>query len=111
VVFAVPHDTVLITDGGLATELEARGHDLSDDLWSARLLVDAPEEIVAVHSAFFRAGASIATTASYQASFDGFAERGIGRNDAARLLRRSVELANAAQPALDGGGSDAHRSG
>ena len=101
-VFAPPHDTVLITDGGLATELEARGHDLSDHLWSARLLVDAPDEIVAVHSAFFRAGASIATTASYQASFDGFAERGIGRNDAVRLLRRSVELAKAARD--DAGG-------
>ena len=101
-VFAVPHDTVLITDGGLATELEARGHDLSDDLWSARLLVDAPDEIVAVHSAFFRAGASIATTASYQASFDGFAERGIGRDDAALLLRRSVELAKAARDEAGG---------
>jgi homocysteine S-methyltransferase len=102
VVFAAPHDTVLITDGGLATELEARGHDLSDDLWSARLLVDAPDEIVAVHCAFFRAGASIATTASYQASFDGFAERGIGRDDAARLLRRSVELARAARDEVGG---------
>jgi homocysteine S-methyltransferase len=102
VVFAVPHDTVLISDGGLATELEARGHDLSDDLWSARLLVDAPQEIVAVHSAFFHAGASIATTASYQASFGGFAERGIGRNDATRLLRRSVELAQAARDEVGG---------
>jgi len=101
-VFAAPHDTVLITDGGLATELEARGHDLSDDLWSARLLVDEPEEIVAVHCAFFRAGASIATTASYQASFDGFAERGIGQNDAARLFRRSVELAQAARDEMGG---------
>lgn len=101
-VFAVPHDTVLVADGGLATELEARGHDLSDDLWSARLLVDAPQEIVAVHSAFFRAGASIATTASYQASFDGFAERGIGRDDAAKLLRRSVELAKAARDEVGG---------
>jgi len=102
VVFAVSHDTVLIADGGLATELEARGHDLSDDLWSARLLVDAPEEIVAVHCAFFRAGASIATTASYQASFDGFAERGISRNDAVRLLRRSVELAMDARDQVGG---------
>ena len=42
--FAVPEDTALIADGGLATELEARGHDLSDALWSARLLVDAPQE-------------------------------------------------------------------
>jgi homocysteine S-methyltransferase len=102
VVFAAPHDTVLLTDGGLATELEARGHDLSDDLWSARLLVDAPEEIVAVHCAFFRAGASIATTASYQASFDGFAQRGISRDEAARLLRRSVELAKAARDEVGG---------
>jgi homocysteine S-methyltransferase len=95
--FAVPHDTVLISDGGLATELEARGHELSDDLWSARLLVDAPEEITAVHAAFFRAGAAFATTASYQASFDGFAASGIGRDDAARLMRRSVELAGTAR--------------
>ena len=55
--FVVPNDTVLTSDGGLATALEARGHDLSDDLWSARLLVDAPDEIAAVHAAFFRAGA------------------------------------------------------
>ena len=100
--FAPPHDTVLVTDGGLATELEARGHDLSDDLWSARLLVDAPQEITAVHAAFFRAGAVFATTASYQASFDGFAERGIGRSDAARLLRLSVELAKAARDEVGG---------
>lgn len=95
---AVPEDTVLIGDGGLATELEARGNDLSDPLWSARLLVDAPQEIAAVHRAFFRAGAMYATTASYQASFDGFAARGIERDDAVRLLRRSVELARAAGP-------------
>ena len=52
-------ESVLINDGGLATELEARGHDLSDPLWSARLLADDPREIVAVHAAYFRAGATI----------------------------------------------------
>jgi homocysteine S-methyltransferase len=95
--FGGPSESVLISDGGLATELEACGHDLSDPLWSARLLADAPQEIVAVHAAFFRAGAAIATTASYQASFEGFAARGIGRTEAAGLLRRSVELAKAAR--------------
>jgi len=95
--FAVPENTALIADGGLATELEARGHDLSDGLWSARLLVQAPQEVTAVHTAFFRAGAMIATTASYQASFDGFADSGIGRDDTVRLLRRSVELAKTAR--------------
>jgi homocysteine S-methyltransferase len=102
--FAVPENTALIADGGLATELEARGHDLSDALWSARLLVDAPQEITAVHTAFFRAGATIATTASYQASFDGFAAGGIGRDDTVRLLRRSVELAKDARDDVGGAG-------
>lgn len=97
--FTVPADGVLISDGGLATELEARGHDLSDDLWSARLLSEDPEEIVAVHEAYFRAGAQIATTSSYQASFEGFAHRGIDRSDAERLMRRSIELAKTARDA------------
>ncbi|WP_369640174.1 homocysteine S-methyltransferase, partial [Nocardia sp. JMUB6875] len=99
----VPLGELLISDGGLATELEARGHDLSDELWSARLLLDAPEEIRAVHAAYFRAGAVIATSASYQASFDGFAARGIDREEGARLLRRGVELAAAARDEMDDG--------
>ncbi len=94
---------VLISDGGLATELEARGHDLSDALWSARLLVDDPAAIEAVHAAYFQAGADIATTASYQASFEGFAARGLSRADSIRLLRRSVALARAARDACADG--------
>ncbi|WP_231998004.1 homocysteine S-methyltransferase [Mycobacterium sp. 1165196.3] len=100
--FDWPGGSVLL-DGGLATELEARGHDLSDSLWSARLLADAPQDVVAVHAAYFRAGAAIATTASYQASFEGFAARGFDRGETAGLLRRSVALARAAR---DGTGVD-----
>lgn len=100
VVFAVPDDSVLIGDGGLATELEARGHDLSDALWSARLLLDAPDEITAVHTAFYRAGAVIATTASYQGCVDTFAARGIDRHQTARLLQRSVTLAQTARAGI-----------
>jgi homocysteine S-methyltransferase len=74
--FLAASGPVAVLDGGLATELEARGHDLGDALWSARLLVDDPDAIIAAHLAFFRAGAVIATTASYQASFAGFAARG-----------------------------------
>lgn len=97
--FIVPADGVVISDGGLATELEARGHDLSDDLWSARLLAEDPAEITAVHAAYFKAGAQIATTSSYQASFEGFARRGIDRAGAERLMLRSVDLAKTARDA------------
>ena len=93
-----------ILDGGLATELEAQGHDLSDKLWSARLLADSPDAIVAAHLAFYRAGASVATTASYQASFAGFAARGIDQPAAAVLMARSVELARGAADLLAGDG-------
>jgi homocysteine S-methyltransferase len=87
----------IVLDGGLATQLEAQGADLSDALWSARLLVEDPAAIVEAHLAYYRAGARVATTASYQATFEGFARRGIGRDAAELLLRRSVELAAAAR--------------
>ncbi|MFF0749618.1 homocysteine S-methyltransferase [Streptomyces sp. NPDC004267] len=87
---------VLVLDGGLSNQLEAQGCDLSDALWSARLLADGPEQIEAAHAAYARAGAQVLITSSYQATFEGFARRGTGRAEAARLLARSVELARAA---------------
>lgn len=89
--------TITVLDGGLATELEAQGHDLSGELWSARLLAQHPEAISAAHRAFFAAGAHVAISASYQASFEGFERAGIGRDEAAKLIRRSVSLAQAAR--------------
>lgn len=83
----------LVLDGALATELERRGADLRDALWSARLLIEQPALIREVHLDYFRAGADVATTASYQASFEGFARRGLDVEAAAALMRRAVQLA------------------
>src|SRR3954453_3855366 len=83
----------LVLDGGLSTELEARGHDVTSALWSARLLRDDPAAIVDAHAAFAAAGAQVLTTASYQATFPGFAAFGIDRAEAGALLTRSVSLA------------------
>lgn len=83
----------VVLDGGLSNELEAAGHPLTDALWSARLLADEPEELVAAHRAYARAGAEVATSASYQATFEGFARRGIDGARTAELLRLSVAAA------------------
>ena len=91
----------IVLDGGLSNQLEAQGQDLSDPLWSARLLADDPAQIAAAHQAYFAAGAQVAITSSYQASYPGFAARGIGRAEATALLRRSVELARQARRAAD----------
>jgi homocysteine S-methyltransferase len=88
---------VMILDGALATELERRGASLKDPLWSAKCLIERPDIIRAVHVDYFSAGADVATTATYQATFDGFARRGIEREPAAQLMRDAVSLAVAAR--------------
>lgn len=93
-----------VLDGGFATELEARGHDLRDSLWSARLLRDDPQAIEDVHVAYFAAGADVAITSSYHASLEGFETVGIDRAEGARLLRLSVELARRARERTGGRG-------
>lgn len=88
---------VVILDGALATELERRGADLGDELWSARLLIEDPESIRQLHLDYFLAGADVAVSASYQASFEGFARRGLSRKESAALLQSSIRLAQQAR--------------
>ncbi len=88
---------VVILDGGMATELERRGADLSDPLWSARMLVETPALIESVHYDYFVAGADVGTSASYQATFQRFVDRGIGQKAAADLMQLSVQLARDAR--------------
>ncbi len=92
-----------LLDGGLATELERRGEDLGGGLWSASVLATRPGAIRAVHEDFLAAGADIVISASYQASFEGFAAAGYGKHEAAAFMRRAVELAREARDARGAG--------
>ncbi|RYU15251.1 homocysteine S-methyltransferase [Nocardioides iriomotensis] len=94
-----------VLDGGLSNALAERGHDLADELWTARLLRDAPDEIAAVHRAYFAAGATVATTASYQASVDGFERSGLSRAEAEALVARSVTVAREVRDELASDGT------
>lgn len=73
-------DRPVLLDGGMSNALEDDGADLSDALWTARILLEAPERVAAVHERYYRAGAEVATTATYQATDP-------------LLLRRGVEVA------------------
>jgi len=93
----------LIVDGGLATELAARGMTLHPRLWSAGVFLDRPEEVERLHRDYVEAGAEILISASYQMSFAGLEREGWSPADAARTLCGSVSLARAAaRDALDG---------
>ena len=86
-----------VLDGGMASELEFLGANISGPLWSAHVLEDAPEKVIAVHRAYLDAGAQVLLTASYQVSRRGYAEIGLDAVRADRALLRSVELACAAR--------------
>ncbi|KAF6663439.1 homocysteine S-methyltransferase [Pantoea sp. EKM101V] len=94
---ALTESPLLILDGALATELEARGCQLADALWSAKVLMEDPELIYQVHYDYFVAGARCAITASYQATPQGFATRGLSEEASLALIARSVELAQRAR--------------
>lgn len=87
----------IVLDGGLGTLLESHGHDLSSSLWSARLLLEDPSAIRRAHEEFYRAGARVAISSSYQVSYDALDAVGLTRGDADGLLRRSVQLAREAR--------------
>lgn len=88
---------VMILDGAMATELENVGCDLNDSLWSAKVLIENPELIKRVHMDYFEAGADCAITASYQATIEGYKERGLTEQEAIELIQKSVVIAREAR--------------
>lgn len=87
----------LVIDGAMGTELETRGCNLNDKLWSAKVLVENPHLIYEVHLDYFRVGADFVITSSYQASVAGFVRRGLSEQQAIDLIAKSVELAKQAR--------------
>jgi homocysteine S-methyltransferase len=99
---------VILLDGGLGTTLEDQFGTIFDDetrpLWSSHLLVSDPSRLLAAHTAFADSGADILLTATYQASFEGFARTknpkdgsiGILRVEAESYMKQAVIIAQTA---------------
>ena len=86
-------DVPVVLDGGMSNALEDAGADLSSRLWTARLLLDEPGRVADVHAAYFRSGAEVATTATYQASVPSLVDAGLTRTEAEGLLTAGVTVA------------------
>lgn len=91
----------VVIDGGLSTQLEKRGHDVNDRLWTGRVLLNDPDAIARAHADFVDAGAQVVISASYQVSRAGFVAQGLTSRDADEALTSSV---GAAREATDGRG-------
>jgi Homocysteine/selenocysteine methylase (S-methylmethionine-dependent) len=88
---------LVISDGAMATEIERQGIAIDHKLWSARALVDHPESIKKVHLDYFRSGADVATTNTYQASIKGFEENGWSESEAIQFIIEAVSIAREAR--------------
>ncbi|HKJ51774.1 MAG TPA: homocysteine S-methyltransferase [Gammaproteobacteria bacterium] len=86
-----------LLDGGLGSELAARGLDIDSPLWSAEMILHNSDALREVHRDYLDAGAMCISTASYQASLPGLAARGMTANESERVFRASVEIAAGAR--------------
>lgn len=88
---------IIVLDGASGTELERKGYDINDSLWSAKFLMQDHKAISDIHEDYLNAGADCITTLSYQASYEGFMNLGLSEKEAAALIKTSVSLAKKAR--------------
>jgi len=89
-------DAHVVIDGGMSTQLESRGLDTNDPLWTGRVLLENPQAIAQAHADYVAAGADVVITASYQVSRAGFVAAGLSEAEADAALLASIEAARSA---------------
>jgi S-methylmethionine-dependent homocysteine/selenocysteine methylase len=83
---------VLLLDGATGTELERRGVPSALPLWSARALLEAPEEVGRIHAAYVEAGADLITANTFRTQRRSLGRVGLAK-EAGALTGRAVALA------------------
>jgi S-methylmethionine-dependent homocysteine/selenocysteine methylase len=85
----------LLLDGATGTELERRGVRSALPLWSVHALIEAPDQVAAVHQAYVAAGAELLTANTFRTQRRTLARAGLG-DRAGPLTALAVELARRA---------------
>ncbi|MDO4903069.1 MAG: homocysteine S-methyltransferase [Limosilactobacillus sp.] len=87
----------LLLDGSMSTPLEQAGADTNSDLWTAKALIDSPQLVYQVHMDYFKSGADLSITDTYQTNVPAFVRHGLSENDAKELIKKAVRLATQAR--------------
>ena len=87
----------------MGTELDARGVDTHNALWSALALTAVPEVVCAVHTDYLDAGARVITTNTYQATLPGLRQAGHDTVGARDVIAAGARLANDAARCFERG--------
>jgi S-methylmethionine-dependent homocysteine/selenocysteine methylase len=96
------NELITLLDGGMGTELRARGVEVPDhttSIWSAKALLADPQAIVAVHRDYIEAGAEVITINNYMLT-PPLLEREGWADQLEELTLLAVELAERARDDL-----------
>lgn len=83
--------TITLLDGGMGQELVARAGQDPGPLWATRVMIDHPGLVKAIHDDYFAAGASVATTNTYNILHDRLHPQGLDALYHALHLRALAE--------------------
>ncbi len=83
---------ITLLDGGMGQELVARAGDDRTPLWATRTMIDHPGLVRAIHAEYFAAGASVATTNTYNILHDRLTSVGLDHYYHALHLRALLEV-------------------
>ena len=61
---------ITLLDGSVGQEIVKRSGTLATPLWSTSVMIEKPEIVAEVHRDYFRSGASVATTNTYNLLYD-----------------------------------------
>jgi S-methylmethionine-dependent homocysteine/selenocysteine methylase len=92
---------ITLLDGGMGTELAARGVEVPShvtSIWSAKALIDAPDAVVEVHRDYLDAGADVVTANNYAVTPPLLAREGLA-DRFEELTLRATDLASRAREA------------
>ncbi|WP_265489008.1 homocysteine S-methyltransferase [Lactobacillus sp. PV034] len=87
----------LVLDGAMADELQRQGTNLNSKLWTAAALIDQEEKVYQAHLNYFKAGANLVITDTYQANVPAFIKAGYSQKQAASFIKQAVKIAKQAR--------------
>ncbi|MGB5560569.1 MAG: homocysteine S-methyltransferase family protein [Paracoccaceae bacterium] len=93
---------ITLLDGGMGQELVHRSGDKPTNLWATRVMLDHPGMVQAIHTDYFNAGATVATTNTYAIHHDRLVKDGL--DDQLVTLHKSALAEAKAARAAHGSG-------
>lgn len=87
----------LILDGAMSTALEKQGVNTNNDLWTAVALENDLDKVYKVHMNYFKSGAQMTITNTYQANVQAFKKHGYNDEHTKKLITDAVQIAKKAR--------------